>query len=268
MPDEGLAAPARRAPSEPAAPIFLHVFPATLSRSLPSATVDIAVRYEGNEFGELTARGGVLSRGHVRVRLGAYPRSRDAVGLEHRACSFLVDCDEPIVRALLEPTRATDGKPATIRSLQTFVHRYIESKGSRSFDIASVVARRREGDCSEHAVLLTALARLHGYAARVVLGLVIVRVGERDVGAFGHAWTEYHDDKEWRVADAALPIADLRREAGKQRLYVNYLPIRVLKREDAGFASEGVVGASVLHVTRVDVSSMPAAPTARKTARR
>jgi transglutaminase-like putative cysteine protease len=41
-------------------------------------------------------------------------------------------------------------------------------------------------------VVLTALARLVGWPARVVLGVVLVPQ-ESTVRAFGHAWTEIHD---------------------------------------------------------------------------
>ena len=40
---------------------------------------------------------------------------------------------------------------------------------------AAEVARSREGDCTEHAVLLAALARARGIPARVAMGLVYVR---------------------------------------------------------------------------------------------
>jgi hypothetical protein len=143
------------------------------------------------------------------------------------------------------------------------VRRYIQAKRHRSFDIASTVARRREGDCTEHAVLLTALARLHGHAARVVLGLVLVRIEGQPPRAFGHAWVERHDGKAWRPADAALPLGELKKLAGPRRVRVSYLPIRVVKREDAGFASDLIEGAHLLHVRSIALSSRAALQASR-----
>lgn len=73
----------------------------------------------------------------------------------------------------------------------------------RGFDIASRVAESRAGDCTEHAVLLTALLRAHGVPARVVLGAAVV-LSAKQLSAWGHAWTEYFDVKRWQRLDAAL----------------------------------------------------------------
>ena len=59
----------------------------------------------------------------------------------------------------------------------------------------------REGDCTEHAVFLAALARARGIPARVAIGLVYVG----RLQAFGyHMWTEVYVDKRWIPVDATL----------------------------------------------------------------
>ena len=65
-----------------------------------------------------------------------------------------------------------------------------------AFATASEVAERLEGDCTEHAVLLAAMARAAGIPSRVVAGLVYVRGS-----FFGHLWTEVHCG-EWIPLDA------------------------------------------------------------------
>ena len=60
-----------------------------------------------------------------------------------------------------------------------------------------VVAKR--GDCSEHAVLFTALARAAGIPARAVGG--VMYMGD-EVRAFGwHAWNEVVLDGHWVEVD-------------------------------------------------------------------
>ena len=63
---------------------------------------------------------------------------------------------------------------------------------------AREVLRALRGDCNEHAVLVTALARAAGIPARVVAGVVYL-----DDGFFYHAWSELWLGA-WVSADAVL----------------------------------------------------------------
>jgi transglutaminase-like putative cysteine protease len=117
------------------------------------------------------------------------------------------------------------GSTPAMAELVQFVGEYIEHKDMlRLFDIASVVARRKEGDCTEHAVLLTALARSFGYRARVVLGIVFVPIGS-PIAAFEHAWVEYRAGDEWVIADAALP----------RGMVARYVPLDIIHDEGPAF---------------------------------
>ena len=109
-----------------------------------------------------------------------------------------------------------------------YVAGLIEASDERDWDLASVVARRRRGDCSEHAVLTAALARLQGIPARVVVGVALVS-DENSHGAFGHAWAEMLEDGKWKVADAAL--FDL-------KATVRYVPIGLMEDEGMGYAMD------------------------------
>ena len=68
------------------------------------------------------------------------------------------------------------------------------------------VARSRQGDCSEHAVLAAAMCRAVGLPAQVVNGLLYVenydRAGGRKVFA-PHAWFRVLIDGKWIDYDAA-----------------------------------------------------------------
>lgn len=108
----------------------------------------------------------------------------------HRMATFVIDFNEPALSELVANLRARYGEHPSQPELTEFVFRHIINKSYlRSFNLASRVAISREGDCSEHAVLLTALARATGHPARVVLGVLLAQ-HEGDAYAYGHAWTE------------------------------------------------------------------------------
>lgn len=118
---------------------------------------------------------------------------------QEATASFVVDYQEESVKKLLAE-HPDERSPAFWEAL---VHRFIENKTyTRGFDIASQTARLRAGDCTEHAVLLTALLRAQGIPARVMLGVIVVfHAGEPLAG--GHAWVEYRAEHAWERLDAA-----------------------------------------------------------------
>lgn len=75
----------------------------------------------------------------------------------------------------------------------------------RGYHSAREALARREGDCTEYALLLAAAARARGLPARVVAGLAY---GSRFVGqahAFGpHMWVQVWNGERWVSYDAGL----------------------------------------------------------------
>ena len=71
------------------------------------------------------------------------------------------------------------------RALVDWVHEHLEQEPSVTVPSAREVLAARRGDCNEHAVLLTALARAAGIPARVVAGVVYL-----EDGFYYHAWNE------------------------------------------------------------------------------
>ena len=161
----------------------------------------------------------------VEILLDAYPQVPSPPNHSDTAATWVVDFDQPAVAALRADAAERFGPRPTAEQLTQFVSDTIDESMGRGFDVASRVAREREGDCTEHAVLLAALARSFGARARVALGLAIVLEGER-VQAYGHAWTELREGERWVVADAALRGDGLR---------VRYLPFGVLADEGPGY---------------------------------
>ncbi len=118
-------------------------------------------------------------------------------GAEFLAANATIQSDDPEVIALAAEL-AGEGTPwERARNLERGVFRYIDKKSfGVAFATAAEVCRDRAGDCSEHAVLLAALARAEGIPSRVAMGLTYVG------GIFGgHAWTEVWIDGRWIALD-------------------------------------------------------------------
>ncbi|MGB5163956.1 MAG: transglutaminase-like domain-containing protein [Woeseiaceae bacterium] len=147
----------------------------------------------------------------------------------HKIASFVVDYDEPEVQQLLLQLRATYGDKPTTSELTDFVFAHIEDKNYlRDFDLASRVAATGAGDCTEHAVLLTALARATGHSARIAVGVLLLEY-EDDIGAYGHAWTEIYEGDSWQLADATKPQSE------DIVIHPRYLPMITLDDEGPGY---------------------------------
>jgi hypothetical protein len=200
--------------------------------------IDVALEVPDPARGaQLVEAGGALellgnSGDKLTIRLGTQPTLAAGPGGAHRAPSFVIDFDEAAVDEALRELRDAAGENPTLPALGDFVAGYIDDKNYRgSFDLASRVAETRSGDCTEHAVLLAALARALGLPARVVIWVVLVET-PAGVQAFGHAWAEVHSGSGWLLADATQP-AD---EPGVVR--ARYLPFIALEDEGPGYAMD------------------------------
>jgi hypothetical protein len=79
-----------------------------------------------------------------------------------------------------------------------WVFENLEKKPVVSVPDAKEILKNREGDCNEHATILTALLRAAGIPGRVVVGLVY-----QDGRFYYHAWNEAYINK-WISMDATL----------------------------------------------------------------
>lgn len=154
--------------------------------------------------GRLADHGSIVAQSEagLEVRWDYLGRpSLQAVEPRHLESSFVVDYDEPTVRRLAERVVNRFGAKPSAKDLTTFVSEHIQTSEYGNFEIASRVASRGAGDCTEHAVLLAALARSFGIPARLAFGYVLIP--EHGL-ALGHAWSELHDGQHWVPHDAAL----------------------------------------------------------------
>ncbi|MGD9790338.1 MAG: transglutaminase family protein [Phycisphaerales bacterium] len=129
------------------------------------------------------------------------------------ATSAMTDLTDEKLKDLHERAvkNAKDSSRERAEAMRRFVHEYIRRKSlGVGFATASEIARDREGDCSEHAVLLATLLRLDGIPARAACGLIYADAFAGAKSIFGyHMWTqallEVDGTKRWVDLDATLP---------------------------------------------------------------
>lgn len=98
-------------------------------------------------------------------------------------------------------------------ALRRFVTEFVRHKSlDIGFATASEVVRNQRGDCTEHSVLLAALARASGLPARGVSGIIQIPPGPmspKKGAAFGyHMWTQVYIGNRWIDIDAAMRQTD------------------------------------------------------------
>ncbi len=122
---------------------------------------------------------------------------------EDSAPNSLIQSDDATVQAMAQEATAGKSTPwEQAVAIESYVHEAIQEKNfSQAFATAAEVAQSREGDCTEHSVLLAALARASGIPARVAIGLVY----STSAGGFAfHMWNEVYVDEQWIPVDATL----------------------------------------------------------------
>ena len=127
---------------------------------------------------------------------------------DDRQPNNLIQSDAPQIVALAKQAAGDKTDPwETAVALEQFVHRYITHKNYlKAFSTAVEVAASREGACTQHAVLLAALARARGIPARVAIGLVYV---DDQPGFAFHMWNEVWIDDRWIPLDATRGLGGI-----------------------------------------------------------
>ena len=135
---------------------------------------------------------------------------------EHLASDAFVQSDHPKIRRQAVAITGRDQDPWR-RSLK--IHEWVFSRLDKepvvSIPSALEVLEQRRGDCNEHTVLFTALARAASVPTRVAIGIVW---SDELEGFFYHAWPEVHlgtvpggrPGSGWYSMDPTLgqPLAD------------------------------------------------------------
>jgi hypothetical protein len=122
---------------------------------------------------------------------GVFP---DALAADLAATPF-VQSGAPEIRARAEAL--TDGETnavAAALAIYNWVHDTLRKEPAVSLPSALDVLRVRAGDCNEHTVLFTALARAAGLPARITVGLVY-----QDGAFYYHAWPAVYAGRWWEL---------------------------------------------------------------------
>jgi hypothetical protein len=191
------------------------------------------------------------ARWRVVVRPGGAARGEDPPVPEDTAPTRWLNHDDATVQALARRAAGDDpprDPAALMRRLEAFVRAHIENKSMRvGYASAAETAVSREGDCTEHAVLLAALGRALDVPTRVVNGLAYApSFAGREHVFVPHAWAMAWDGARWTSYDAALPGFD-----------AGHIALSTGDGDAAGFYA----GVSLLGKLEVlSIEALPAAP--------
>jgi len=118
-----------------------------------------------------------------------------------RRPSSLIQSDDPAIVAEARKTAPGESDPWLVAvALERRVGELLEvSDYSQAFATAAEAIDSGKGDCTEHAVLLAALARAREIPARVAVGLVY-----KGHSFYYHMWTEVYVAGRWIPLDATL----------------------------------------------------------------
>ena len=120
---------------------------------------------------------------------------------DDRKPNNLIQSDYPAIVAKARQVAGEEEDPwLAAVALERCVQDVVSSTGyGQAFATAAEVIDSGEGDCTENAVLLAAMARARGIPARVAIGLVY-----KEQSFYYHMWTEVHPGKRWIPLDATL----------------------------------------------------------------
>lgn len=111
-----------------------------------------------------------------------------------------IQSDETSIRALAKKivgneTDAVKKASKIVRWVYQNLGKSMDANGSTALQVLAT----RKGDCTEHALLFTTLARAAGIPAREVTGLAYVETPDPVFG--WHAWSEIYDGRQWVTMD-------------------------------------------------------------------
>lgn len=173
-----------------------------------SATRDGApLQFASTDEQQTSARADGVELVIAPLQSGAKPGREDKPTAADSSANDWLQSDAAEIRKLARDGAGDARTPGEkMRRLEQFVRGYIRTKDlSVGYASALEVARKPEGDCTEHAVLLAALGRALGIPTRVVDGLAYTdRYAGMDHVFVPHAWAQAYVDGRWQSFDAAL----------------------------------------------------------------
>jgi transglutaminase-like putative cysteine protease len=159
---------------------------------------------------------------------------------QESAPSSMVQSADPTIVDMARQARGAKTDPLAVAyALEKYVFDTIGKKDlSQAFASALEVARSKQGDCTEHAVLLAALARASGLPSRVAIGLIYM---PKQQGFGYHMWTQVFVGNRWLPLDATL---------GRGGIGASHLQLGTMDLADSDVEGQSAF-ASLLTVMRV-----------------
>ncbi len=117
----------------------------------------------------------------------------------------MVTSDDEEVRRLAKRAVSNVADPweQAVR-IEQWVARNMKNNFATAFAPASEVARTLTGDCTEHAVLVTAMCRAVGIPSRAAIGMIYMNDDRRRLKGFGfHMWPEVYVNQRWVAVDSS-----------------------------------------------------------------
>ncbi len=173
---------------------------------------DFAVKISGIDLRifELNRHRQKLDRDILAVQTEAVPRTGEPfpsiVGQKPLEKYLEGDTSIPVYDSVIQKkAREIVGSEPDLWKRAKLVHEFVfktlEKIPTISVPNALEVLETKRGDCNEHAVLYTALARAAGVPTRTVVGLVYSDHFYGDPGFYYHAWVEVFTGKSWVALD-------------------------------------------------------------------
>ena len=125
-------------------------------------------------------------------------------GPEFTQSSYFINSDDAMVRQLARKAVGDEVDPwkKTLK-IERWVHDNMRFTSDEALATADHVARKLQGDCTEHAMLAAAMCRAVGVPSRTAIGLIYADVKGAPCFAF-HMWTEVWIQGGWIPIDATL----------------------------------------------------------------
>ncbi|MCE5186405.1 MAG: transglutaminase-like domain-containing protein [Planctomycetaceae bacterium] len=172
--------------------------------SVPNTTSQTVVRQKDRIL--VTVNKNKIAEKAVFPYKGSDPNILDAL----EPTEYIQSDDPKVIDLSRHAIGGTQDAATAVKQIESFVAGYIQQKDlSVGYASAGEVAQSRQGDCSEHAVLVAGMCRAVGIPARVVCGLVYAEsFGSKKSIFGGHMWVEAYVGDDWVGLDATRVSQD------------------------------------------------------------
>ncbi len=126
------------------------------------------------------------------------------VDKKYLSSSYFINCEDARVKKYAKAAVQGAKDPWTkARRIEKWVNKQMRPNNAEAMAPADHVAKTLTGDCSEFAMLMTAMCRAEQVPSRTAIGLIYANIKGEPAFAF-HMWTEVFAHGRWFPLDATL----------------------------------------------------------------